>query len=291
MALAPAKLNLYLDVLGRRPDGYHELETLFVALDVGDDVEVEPARAPGVALQVEGDPAVPAGPENLAVRAAAAWLAALGERAPWPGVRVRLTKRIPVGGGLGGGSSDAGTVLRLLEAAAPAASRLGAEALLSLARGLGADVPFFVLAAGPGAAAVGRGRGDLLEPVPPGPGVDVLLITPPWGHETARVFREAGPRLRPARPDGLARALAALASGEPARLREAHENALALAAMRAYPAFPRFVREVERVLGRPPCLSGSGSTLYDVPDRGEIEALARRARPLTPFVVRARTSA
>lgn len=289
MTLAPAKLNLYLDVRGRRPDGYHELETLFVALTFGDEVELEPALQPGVVLQVEGDPSVPAGRENLAAQAAAGWLRALGLRAPWPGVRVRLTKRIPVGGGLGGGSSDAGAVLRLLQAAAPGGG-LPAEALQALARQLGADVPFFLHATGPGAAAVGRGRGDELEPLGPGPGVDVLLITPPWGHETARVFRHAGERLRPARPGGLARAVAALASGQPALIREAHENALALAAMRAYPAFTRFASEVERALGRAPCLSGTGSTLYDVPDRGEAQAAALRVRHLTPFVVLARTA-
>src|SRR5688572_17078550 len=98
MALAPAKLNLYLDVRGRRADGFHELETLFVALAWGDDVEVEVREERGVTLQVTGDASVPAGSENLAARATAAWFEAAGARAPFPGASLRLTKRIPVGG-------------------------------------------------------------------------------------------------------------------------------------------------------------------------------------------------
>lgn len=284
--LAPAKLNLFLDVKGLRPDGYHELETLFVALEFGDDLEVVTGPEDGVRLVLEGGGEAPDGPENLVVRAAHAWRAAVGARCPWRGVRLRLLKRIPVGGGLGGGSSDAAATLRALQDQAPAQARLAPEELAAVARGLGADVPFFL----GGGAAVGRGRGDLIEPLVGAPPVDVVLITPPWGHETAKVFRHVGQRLRPPAPDGLATAVAALRSGRPERIRAAHENALALAAMRAYPAFTRFASEVERALNRPPCLSGSGSTLYDVPDPGEAEAVARRVGHLTSRVVRTRTA-
>lgn len=284
--LAPAKLNLFLDVKGVRPDGYHELETLFVALEFGDELEVAPEPVDGVRLTLTGGGEVPAGPENLAVRAAEAWREAVGARSTWRGLSIQLIKRIPVGGGLGGGSSDAAATLRALQGLAPEATRLPHEELAALAGRLGADVPFFLT----GGAAVGRGRGDQIEALPGVPPVEVVLITPPWGHETARVFRHAGERLRPLAPGGLAAAVAALRSGRPERIRAAHENALALAAMRAYPAFTRFTSEVERALGRPPCLSGSGSTLYDVPDPGEAEAVARRVRHLTSRVVRTRTA-
>jgi 4-diphosphocytidyl-2-C-methyl-D-erythritol kinase len=283
VALAPAKLNLYLDVRGRRSDGYHELETLFVALDWGDDVEVEERAEPGVTLAVEGDPSVPSGPENLAARAAAAWLAAMGARAPSPGLALRLVKRIPVGGGLGGGSSDAGTVLRLLQERAGPGRALPEDELSGVARSLGADVPFFLA----GGAAVGRGRGDRIEPVPARRPLSFVLITPSWGHETGAVFRFAAQRLRASVPGGLALAVQALTSGVPKRVRAAHENALALAAMKAYPAFTRFTSEVERALGRAPCLSGSGSTLFDVPDPGETEAVLLRLKHLPVRVVRA----
>ncbi len=284
---APAKLNLWLDVLGRRPDGYHDLESLFVPLELGDDVRVEPAAAPGVALELEGPVAVPAGPDNLALRAARAWLEALGPPPPFPGLRVRLHKRVPVGGGLGGGSSDAAAVLRALQSLVPPGRRLPAPALHGVARGLGADVPFFLL----GGAAVGRGRGDELTPVAAGPPLTVLLVPAPWGHETARVFRHVEGRRPPPDPDGLGRALRALARGDAAALRAAHWNALAWPAMRAYPAFTRFTADVERALGRAPCLTGSGSTLYDLPDPGEAEAALGRVARLSPGARITRTAA
>lgn len=287
MALAPAKLNLWLDVLGRRPDGYHEIESLFVALDWGDDVVVEPAPGPGVDLRLEGEPAacagVPAGPANLVVRAAAAWLEAAGERATVRGVTVRLAKRVPAGGGLGGGSSDAASVLAQLEALAGPGAGVGTEALARLALALGSDVPFFLL---PARAAVGRGRGERLEPVGPVQARLAVLVTPPWPHATAQVFAQAAQRLRRPAHLSLERAQAALAHGPAAALREAHWNALALPAMRAYPAFTRFTSEVERRLRRPPALTGSGSTLYDlVDDEDEAERQARALAGLGRVVV------
>ena len=108
--LAPAKLNLYLEVVGKRHDGYHELATLFQTVDWGDDVEVERTAIPGVSCTVEGADDLPVDERNLAVRAASAWLFATGADG---GVRITLRKRIPLGGGLGGGSSDAAAVLRL----------------------------------------------------------------------------------------------------------------------------------------------------------------------------------
>ncbi|MFM8979995.1 MAG: 4-(cytidine 5'-diphospho)-2-C-methyl-D-erythritol kinase [Planctomycetia bacterium] len=276
MALAPAKLNLWLDVLGRRPDGYHELESLFVALDWGDEVRVEPRAQPGVELELAGEAAgVPATGENLAVRAAAAWLEALGAQAPVRGVRIVLEKRVPAGGGLGGGSSDAACVLRQLQALCGPGAGLGPEALARVALGLGSDVPFFLL---PARAALGRGRGERLEPVHAVAPRHVVLVTPPWPHATAQVFAHAAERLR--RPEGLtlARACAALAGGPAAGLRAAHWNALALPARRAAPAFTRFTSEVERRLGRAPALTGSGSTLYDVVD--DADEAGRQARAL-----------
>jgi 4-diphosphocytidyl-2-C-methyl-D-erythritol kinase len=231
---------------------------------------------------VTGDVAVPRGQGNLAARAADLWFQAAGERAPFRGARIRLVKKIPVGGGLGGGSSDAGAVLRLLQGHAGPEGRLADEDLLRVARALGADVPFFLT----GGAAVGRGRGDEIEPLPPVRPLTFVLVTPPWAHDTATVFRFAGQRLRPTPPGGLALAVAALRSGSPERVRTAHENALALAAMRAYPAFTRFTSEVERALGRPPCLSGTGATLFDVPDAGEADVVVQRLRNLPARVVR-----
>lgn len=267
--LAPAKVNLFLAITGVRPDGYHHLETLFQTVRWGDDVELEssPDTESLWTWDVEG-PSVRA-EQDLTVRAATAWCEAA--RRPL-GVRIRLRKRIPMGGGLGGGSSDAAAVLLLLNRLGPP---LPPAKLHEIAASLGSDVPFFLH----GDGAIGRGRGDVLEPLPPAPPLTLVLIVPPFGTETAKVYARARERVRHAPADGLARAVAARASGDPAAVREAHHNDLAEAAIRAYPELLRFTASVERALGRPPCLSGSGSTLYDVvaPEEAD-EVVARLAK-------------
>ena len=181
-----AKVNLHLQVVGRRADGYHELRTIFQTVDLADFVEVELAGS-GVELVVSGAD-LPAGPGNLAYDAAERFLA---RWAPAHGARLRLEKRIPTGGGLGGGSSNAATVLLALQ------SLLGAPAppdeLWWLARELGADVPYFLL----GGTALGVGRGDELVPLPELPERELLLVLPPLHIPTAAVFADIG-QLTPA---------------------------------------------------------------------------------------------
>jgi 4-diphosphocytidyl-2-C-methyl-D-erythritol kinase len=190
------------------------------------------------------------------------------------GVRLRLVKRLPLGGGMGGGSSDAATVLRLLEDEFRA---LGPERLSAIAASLGSDVPFFLR----GGAAVGRGRGEVLESLPPPPQVPVVLLVPPFPTDTATVYGAYVPPPRATAAPTLEASIAALAAGDPKRLRATHRNDLAFGAMRAYPALSRFASQAERLLGRPPCLTGSGSTLFDFPDPGEIETVVARLAPLS----------
>jgi len=150
---APAKLNLFLHVLGRRADGYHELETLFQLVDLCDEIEIRPRRD-GVIERVGGPVDIP--PEaDLAVRAAVRLREAAGD--PSLGCDLALVKRIPAGGGLGGGSSDAAAVLVALDALW--GLDWPGERLRELAAGLGADVPVFVA----GETAIGRGVGERLE--------------------------------------------------------------------------------------------------------------------------------
>jgi 4-diphosphocytidyl-2-C-methyl-D-erythritol kinase len=254
-------------VLGRRDDGYHEVESLLVSLPWGDEVDVVRVPEPVVTLALEGTVEVPAGRENLAVRAAEAALAATGAKG---GAHVTLVKRVPVGMGLGGGSADAAAVLRALAGDLPPAD------LHALARGLGADVPFCLV----GGAAVARGIGDVLEPLPPAPPLEIVLVCPRGlANATAAVYARADCR-RPAPPGGLERARHALLAGDAAALRAAHHNGLAIPAMAAYPAFLRFVSGVERRWGRPPAVTGSGAAVYDVVDPGEGEAVAARVADL-----------
>ena len=273
IARAPAKLNLYLEIVGKRADGYHELRTLFQTVDLADDVEVRLGGVPGVRCIVEGAD-LPTDERNLAVRAAMDWV---GGTRRGLGVELRIVKRIPIGGGLGGGSSDAATVLRCLETMpSTAAGRLEPDALHALARSLGADVPFLL----EGGFAEATGRGDVISRLPPPPAATYVLIVPPFGTETARVYARAHERLRHAPRGGLERATQAVASGEPARIRDAHHNDLAEAALRAYPELLRFTSMTERLLGRPPCMTGSGSTLFDVPDAGEADDVVARLASL-----------
>ena len=183
---APAKINLVLRVLGRRPDGYHELETVFQALELADSVRVslDPTGPATVSLDVHGPDLGPPS-ENLAVRAAEAFRAAFGLEGS---VHVELVKRIPAGGGLGGGSSDAAAVLRALGALSErSASDAGApDRLHHVASGLGSDVPFFLQ---PTPLARAHGRGELLTPLPALPRRDVVVALPPVHVSTPEAYR------------------------------------------------------------------------------------------------------
>jgi 4-diphosphocytidyl-2-C-methyl-D-erythritol kinase len=166
-----AKVNLRLDVLARRADGYHELRTIFQSISLHDTLHVERSRKPGIELEVLGNPALAAAPQrkNLVWRAADAFrreLKLLG------GLRITLEKRIPAGRGLGGGSSDAAAalvgLLRLNK------RRIAGGRLLAIAAGLGADVPFFLF----GGRALGTSRGDEIYPLPDVKRQALLVVSP-----------------------------------------------------------------------------------------------------------------
>ena len=176
---APAKLNLFLRVLSRDTDGYHGLETLFCLVDLADELHVERRDAADVTIHVEGAEVGPAG-ENLAVRAARLVIEATGNRF---GVHLRLTKRIPVRAGLGGGSSDAAAALLAVNHLAGRA--VPRHELLQLAARLGSDVPFFLNGS---PLALGWNRGERLLALPPLPAAPVLLLLPPVPVATADAF-------------------------------------------------------------------------------------------------------
>jgi len=180
---AHAKVNLFLRVLAREGNGYHQLETLFCRLELGDDVAVH-VGVDGRSLDCAGDALPPAGlgpvERNLAWRAAVAYAEATG----WPNAwAIEIAKRIPVGGGLGGGSADAGAVLRCLNRLAPVP--LSDEALVALAAPLGADVPFLTTG---DPLALGWGRGERLLTLPALPGRAVTLVCFPFGVPTPDAY-------------------------------------------------------------------------------------------------------
>src|SRR5262245_1234011 len=175
---APAKVNLTLEVLRRRPDGFHDLRTVMQAITLADRLSVSPSDSDDLSLACSVADLV--GPQNLAWRAADLLRRGTGTRA---GVRLRLEKRIPVAAGLGGGSSDAASALLALNAL----WRLGLSRadLRDLGARLGSDVPFFL---GESACALAEGRGERLTPLPALPPRSVVLARVPVAVSTAAVY-------------------------------------------------------------------------------------------------------
>jgi 4-diphosphocytidyl-2-C-methyl-D-erythritol kinase len=165
---AYAKINLCLHILGRRPDGYHELRTIFQAISLHDVLELSFTRGGQISLEVD-DAALTAGPENLVWRAIEAMRHELDIT---EGIHARLEKRIPVARGLGGGSSDAAAAL--IGALRLARKKIPLARLIEIAAGLGADVPFFLF----GGRALGVSRGDEIYPLPDLPSGTVLIVSP-----------------------------------------------------------------------------------------------------------------
>ena len=263
--LAPAKVNLYLHVLGRRPDGYHLLDSLVVFAECGDRIEVAPAER--LQLTIDGPFAadVPAGDENLVLRAAHA----LADEVDGPGAAIRLTKSLPVASGIGGGSADAAATLRALLRL----WRVGidGERLRRLALALGADVPMCLS----GLPAFVGGIGEMIDPAPDLPAFALLLVNPRVALPTARVFAQhAGPFSQSARFDGErpadARALA--------RMLARRRNDLSAAAMAIAPEVATALRALA---GTPGVLlsrmSGSGATCFGLCETTAAAAVAARA--------------
>ena len=266
-----AKLNLHLEVLDRRPDGFHELRTLFQTVDFGEELEVEPTARGKVELEVEGAD-LPADERNLAFQAAAAYLQDWGGAGE--GVRLRLRKRLPVGAGLGGGSANAGTVLRVLPALFARDPDPGWTA--TAARRLGADVPFFLV----GGLALGLGRGDEIVPLGDLAAADDELWLALSGAplSTADVFAALGDR--PA-AEGRESPIDRLRNGAavPALESLIGVNDLERPAFALRPALGALYTALVRSGARRVRMSGSGSTLFALYSG---PAAARRAADSLP---------
>jgi 4-diphosphocytidyl-2-C-methyl-D-erythritol kinase len=269
MAWAPAKLNLFLEVLDRREDGFHEIETLMVAVTIFDTIyffathedqirlTCETAAGTrarelsrGAASSLMGD--VPGSADNLVVRAVERLRDEAGIHA---GAVIRLVKRIPSAAGLGGASSDAAAAL----VAANAAWKLGwsRRKLTRLAASLGSDVPFFF---GTGAA-ICRGRGERIEPLRVPARMHVVVIRPPEGLSTAEVYRHCSPADQPVAITPL---MQALRRGEWSQVGRHLHNRLEPAAEKLTP----WIHRLRSVFDRLDCLghqmSGSGTSYYGI---------------------------
>jgi 4-diphosphocytidyl-2-C-methyl-D-erythritol kinase len=270
---SPAKINLYLEVIGRRPDGYHEIESVMQLVDLCDQVHLRRSGR-GIRVSVTGAD-LPSGRGNLAYKAAAALLDMAGIRA---GVHIHLEKRIPVAGGLGGGSSkaadDLASLNRLFE--------LGhtRETLQEVGARLGSDVPFFLS----DGLAVATGRGEVLEPLEPWPPHWVVLANPGVPISTAWAYREASSKLTEWERRGTIRSL--IAGG-----RLSWPPAWAFNRLEAVVLPHRAeVRVLKSLLeeggGAPVLMSGSGASLVAVvSDAAAGRVLAARAQGSGAFAV------
>jgi 4-diphosphocytidyl-2-C-methyl-D-erythritol kinase len=245
---APAKLNLFLRIVGRREDGFHELETVFQSIDLADELTFAPADE----LQLTGgSDAALQGPDNLVWRAAAALREAAG---CVRGASIHLQKQIPVGAGLGGGSSDAAATLAALHRLWEL--DLSRERLAELAAALGSDVPFFLH----GGTMLGRGRGEILEPFPHPSFLTFVLVQPPFPVATARAYALYRPA--PCGAPTLEAFRRAWASGDPECLAPLLRNDLEAGVFGEWPELAVLREELLAAGAVGARMTGSGSVIF-----------------------------
>lgn len=268
---APAKLNLTLDVTGRRPDGYHEMHSIMQTVNLADIVRMTTNREGCIHLRMS-DPSLPTDGRNTAYKAASLFFLHTG--LTHTGIDIAVEKHIPMQAGMAGGSADAAAVLVGLNALTGAG--LPMEELCQLGAGVGADVPFCVL----GGTAEATGTGTDLRTLPPLPDCTVLVVKPPVGVSTAQAYGLVDGAVITRRPDAAAMT-AALSAGDMAAvgglLGNVFEEAMAL---------PEVAEIREIVAGFPAAgciMTGSGSAVFALFERGEdAAACAARLRPRFP---------
>lgn len=268
---APAKINLTLEVLDRRDDGMHALRSLMVPLDLADEVTIELQTE----LTVACEPPLPDGARNLAQRA-------FETAFPGRGARISILKRIPVGAGMGGGSSDAAAVL--LAAADGALGDVASRDWLAAARALGSDVPFFFARTG----ALVEGTGERVTAVGALPAWHVLAIKPPASISTADAYARIDAVPRPSRPRNTSvtlRALAALQRGDFDVVAACLSNDFQPAALE-HPDVARAFDALRAAGAAHVLLAGSGSAVFALaPTQAQRDAIAQRLNVPSNYAV------
>ena len=269
-AVTRAKLNLSLEVIRKRRDGFHEIETIFQSVDLCDDVHLDLTEDGDVTVACT-HPGIPTDASNLCHRAIVAMRPYAGESL---GARIRLVKRIPAGSGLGGGSANAAGVMLAVNHAFKL--QLSMPRLETIAADLGSDVPFMLH----GGTMLGRGRGEILTPLEPLQDAFFLIVRPPISISTAWVYENFKLTLTRHRPRINLRAVNAVFARFP-EATMSFRNALEDVVCPAYPAISGVLDEL---LSTQPCfasMTGSGSALYAV-----YESQAKAAKLAERFSVR-----
>ncbi len=261
---APAKINLYLRVKGRRPDGCHDIETIFLPVSPpSDEISLEPADREGIAV-TSSDPDLPCGEPNICWKAAAAFAKYAGISPRW---KIHIEKRIPVAAGLGGGSSDAAAVLKILQKINPGVDD---RSLKDIASSVGADVPFFINPV----PSLAMGKGEILEPLEFKVDIPVVIVNPlfpvssAWAYKNLLRTGDETPKM--------ADVIKALKTNEPESISKIIHNDLGPALYRKFPLLG-ILRDALLELGALAAeISGSGSSLFAVarsrPDAEGIKA-------------------
>lgn len=265
--VAPAKINLALDILGARPDGYHELRMIMQTVSLCDTVTVE-ETAGGFFLECDGD-FLPVGKKSLEQRAAEAFFSAIGR--PMPGLRVTLQKVTPAYAGLGGGSADVAALLRLLRASY--APELSTEELERIGFAVGSDMPFCIR----GGTCLAEGRGEVLTDLPPLPRCWIVLCKPDFGLPTPELFARVDGADLGERPNisGMAEALErGDLAGAARSLGNVFQQVLTAEESREIAAIQAAMLRLG-ALGA--AMSGSGPTMFGLFDRLETAESCRRA--------------
>lgn len=277
--LAFAKINLNLRVLYRRSDKYHELRTIFQTISLADRIDVSFTSSRKTKIQVAGDIEIP---DNLIARAAEM---ALGAMRTTGDVEFKLRKRIPMGAGLGGGSSDAAAVLLCLPVLAGRVLEM--STLLKVGEALGSDVPFFLV----GGSAVGLGRGSELYPLPDRPAQAGVVIAPGVHVSTADAYRRLSPQLTSESQQNkivsfqlkVWREHAGLSRGADAG---AGENDFECVVFDQYPELESIKRRLLKLGARPALMSGSGSAIFGLfPRRDKIQRILQSFREENVFPI------
>ena len=265
---APAKLNLYLDVVGRRPDGYHNIETLFEKIDLKDEIIIR-EKDRGINVAVEPSDLCPSGKDNIVYKAIQALLKESGANL---GLEIVIRKKIPVSAGLGGGSSNAASAMRAINKV----FELGItqERLFSMAGQIGKDVPFFMM---DHSFALGTGTGDNLEKIDADIDLAHILIKPKESLSTAQMYKNIDSDGQKTKGPGIERLISAL-----------KDRDIGLVRKSCYNIFEKVLGKEERVVEKirdllkdtgsgPGFLSGSGPTVFTIHNtREEAVAIAER---------------
>ncbi|MDE7248254.1 MAG: 4-(cytidine 5'-diphospho)-2-C-methyl-D-erythritol kinase [Lachnospiraceae bacterium] len=265
---AYAKVNIGLDVLRRRPDGYHELKMIMQTVDICDDLTFEKREKPGIHLQIEGAD-LPADKNNLVCRAAALLME---EKHIREGVSITLKKRIPIAAGMAGGSADAAATMRGLNTLFEMG--YSTEALRELGVKLGADIPYCIT----GGTMLSEGIGEVLTPLPAPPDCHLVVAKPDIDVSTAFVYQNLRADSLPFHPDidGMAKALAA---GDLKGITDRMGNVLETVTVREYPVIDRIKKRMCELGAENALMSGSGPTVFGIyKEREKAEKTAEAIR-------------